>query len=555
MDTKKEIKSVECRFVIHAFSSTTYDDAHFVKEHITFTDGTSEPNFRFIPKFKRPYWITKKGCRNHTQKKEYESIDKLIKYESTQRGLSFSIAKSLETPWVDKGLRKVCRSPYVYGADIGSTAIIKKMYQTKYPDANSFYSVAVYDTETDMVNGTEEIIMATLSYKDKVLTVINKSFLTGYADVENRLQKLLIKYLGKYVEDRKIKWEIKLVDREADVVVECFVRAHSLKPDFVAIWNMNFDIPKSIKALEKANIDPKNVFSDPSVPDQYKNFEYKKGIVKKVAASGKESSKAEYDQWHTVFCPSSFYLIDAMCVYYQIRSQNTKEQSYGLSAILEKHLGVRKLNFKEAEHIDKAEWHQFMQSKYPLEYVIYNVFDCVGMEVLDESISDLSLTLPMFSGCSDFKDFASQPKKLADNFHYHCLNNGYVYGTTSDEMVSELDSKVLSLSGWVTTLPADLITNNGLKIVKEDPALNTSLYMMVGDLDVSASYPNGEICFNISRGTTHKELCQIQGISEELQRRQGINLSGGATNAVEICTNLFKLPTFDILLESFEKNI
>lgn len=62
-------------------------------------------------------------------------------------------------------------------------------------------------------------------------------------------------------------------------------------------------------------------------------------------------------------------------------------------------------------------------------------------------------------------------------------------------------------------------------------------------LDVSASYPWGEACLNISKKTTHLELIDIEGISEHVRRMQGINLSGGATNAVEFCTAMFGLPT------------
>ena len=62
-------------------------------------------------------------------------------------------------------------------------------------------------------------------------------------------------------------------------------------------------------------------------------------------------------------------------------------------------------------------------------------------------------------------------------------------------------------------------------------------------LDVSASYPWGEACLNISKKTTHLELIDIEGISEHVRRMQGINFSGGATNAVEFCTQLFGLPT------------
>jgi len=55
----------------------------------------------------------------------------------------------------------------------------------------------------------------------------------------------------------------------------------------------------------------------------------------------------------------------------------------------------------------------------------------------------------MSAGCSEYTYFNSQPKRLADNMHWYCLDNKYVYGTTSDEMVNELDNSTTSGSGWV----------------------------------------------------------------------------------------------------------
>lgn len=72
-------------------------------------------------------------------------------------------------------------------------------------------------------------------------------------------------------------------------------------------------------------------------------------------------------------------------------------------------------------------------------------------------------------------------------------------------------------------------------------------------LDVSASYPNGEAVFNISKETTKKELCSIEGVSEAVRRAQGINLSGGATNAVEVATGLLKVPQLHTWLHAYRQ--
>lgn len=554
MINKEDIVNKECRFAVLCKNPNGVDDLHLVKEQIHLKDGTIVPNVRLVENYQRKFWITRKGAQNHKEKKEWESLDNLIEFKTNQTRLVENISKAIGMPWFNGTLRKLCRNPYIYGADILSTAVIKRDYQVKYPDAFSYYSVAVFDVETDMIHGTEAVLMATISFKDKVYTAIQKSFVEGESDVLNRLQQKLDLYIGEHVKARNIKWEVELVDSPAKCIIGCINKAHEWKPDFLSIWNMDFDIPKAVAMLEKEGYDPKDVFSDPSVPEVYRHFSYKQGNKQKVTASGKVTPIKPAAQWHTVYCPSSFYIIDSMCSYKHIRIGTAEEPSYALDAILQKHLGIRKLKFKEADQYEKADWHIFMQDNFPLEYIIYNVFDCVSVEMLDEKTNDLMLTLPLFSGCSDFENFKSQPRRLVDNLHYFCLENeAKVIATTSDAMVEELDKYVTSGDGWIVTLPAHLIVENGLNIISEDSNLRTNIRAMVADLDVSAAYPNNGSVFNISKETTHKEIVRIAGIPESLMRSMSINLSGAPTNSVEIMTTLFGVPTMDEFLEAFNE--
>lgn len=70
-------------------------------------------------------------------------------------------------------------------------------------------------------------------------------------------------------------------------------------------------------------------------------------------------------------------------------------------------------------------------------------------------------------------------------------------------------------------------------------------------LDVAASYPIGELCFNIGKATTKRELIRVEGVDETTMRMMTINFSGGASNAVEICTKLFNMPPMDEMLDAF----
>jgi hypothetical protein len=491
MNINKKVVGRECRFAVYCPpQDKTTNDLHLVKEILHYDDGTSAPNVNLISNYKRPFYITKKNCRNHKQKKEWELKDRVNEFESTQTELIRNISKRLEEPWFTGNLRQRNRNPYVYGSDILSTAVIKHKYQKHFADYNTQYSVAPFDVETDVNKGTNEIICATISFKDRVFTAIQRSFIGNRHHVVEDLHKLKEKYLGPIVEARRINWEFMIVDDEISVVKECFLRAHEWKPDFVAIWNIDFDMQKLTAACKRANVNPAMIFSDPKVPDQFKFFHYKQGPKMKVTASGQQTPIKPAAQWHTVFCPSSFYFIDAMCAYRHIRNGQQEEVSYSLDAIMDKHLDKRKLKFEVADKYSGLEWHKFLQEFHPLEYIIYNGYDCIGMEELDEKINDLSLSLPMFSGCSDFENFKSQPRRLADALHYFIMereDEPRVMGSTSDEMTDDLDKLTLGLDDWIITLPAHLVADNGLQIILENAYMRTNFRSMVADLDVAGS--------------------------------------------------------------------
>jgi hypothetical protein len=277
------------------------------------------------------------------------------------------------------------------------------------------------------------------------------------------------------------------------------------------------------------------------------------GQSQKVTASGKVTPIPPHARWHTVQTPASFYVIDAMCAYKQVRTGKQEERSYSLEAILNKHLKRGKLKFSAADHLAKAEQHIFLQRHHPVEYIIYNVFDCIGLEMLDEKTKDLSVSVPSGAAMSDYSKFNSQPRRVVDKLHYFVMERGKIIGTTSDEMSLEFDMHTISLRDWIVMLPAHLVADNGLKLILEYPELASNIRIHIGDLDVSASYPNGESVFNISKETTKKELISIDGVSESVRRMQGINLSGGATNAVEFCTGMFKVPQMTQWLEAYQR--
>ena len=461
-DELKSIKAIDCKFAIHVPTrSSDIPDIHLIKELIEYTDGSFGSNLRIVKDFKRPFWITKAEDQDHKNKKEWESKDKLIEYSVTQSELKFKVAKALGKQWSKDSLKQLSQSPYLYGSDITSTALLKRQYQTKYPEANYKSSVAVYDIETDVIYGTGSIIVATIVFQNKIFTVATEFFMQGYSTPNYYVDIAFNKYLGEYKEKLNLEYEFSVVKTPADAVKAIFKKAHEWGPDFIAIWNMDFDIPRTIKAIEDAGYDPKDVFSDPKIPKPFRRCEYKEGKKKKVTASGKVTPIVPSSQWHTLYCTSSFYVIDAMCVYKRIRTPPAQEEpSYSLDAILKKELNITKLKFVEADAYTGLKWHEFMQSKFKAEYIVYNMFDCLAMLELDTKTKDLSHTFSSYAGITDFDKFTSNPRRIHDELDGFCQSKGLVLSSSGSapqvdvaEIIEDAEEddvlESLSLKGWI----------------------------------------------------------------------------------------------------------
>lgn len=574
----KELLGVECRFAVHVPSKhPDMPDIHLIKEQRSYKDGTTESKLRFIKNFKRPFYITNQSKRNHKDKKEFEYIDNLMRKEVTQSKLRDEVARLLGKGWSKDSIRQLAESPYLYGTDISSTALIKKLYIDKYPNLATPYSICTYDIETDVLHGTEDPIIATSVFQNKIHCVIVESFIKGYTPVYDHLNRVLRKELGSDTEG-KYEVEFELATDTVDLIRKSFYKVHEWKPDFLAIWNMNFDIPRILDTLKKYDVDPKDILCDPSVPEDYRICRYKKGADKKVTSSGKVKPVNPAMQWHTLFLTASFYVIDAMCSYRYIRITGQEDSSYALDAILNKEKIPGKLKFKEAEKFSGLAWHIFMQEKHPIEYTIYNIADSLRMMQLEEQTKDLSYVLPSSSFCSDFSDFKSQPKKITDAIYFHYLARGKIVGSTppkieepeelkshlsdedsdtneddeSDEEKSDYDdNETLDLRNWILTLPSHMQVN-GLNIISEDPTISTNIRAFVFDSDAVSSYPTVTSVCNVSKATTLKELITIEGYDEDIFRKQNLNLVLGSVNALEYSQIMFKMAMPHELLSIME---
>ena len=489
LDKEKNLKR-ECKFVVHVPKATDADgeeirpDLHFVKEVIFKENGEQVKNLRIIKDFQKPFYITKPHFQNHQQKKESESIDKLNKFFATESDMLKEVSKKLGARYQGKANERFIKdNPYIYGLDVTSRTYIKKAYVDKFGIFTP-YEVCVLDIERE-ITGEQRVSVISITLGKKTFTVINKNW---YDDTEANRQKIMTAYTNMapkvdYVQD--IEDETIFCKTEIDMVKEIFKKLHLWKPDIVEIWNIMYDLGVILEIIEKANIDPKDIFSDPDIPERYRYFRLKKGKVSKMTEKGVHKSLDFYEQWHTVIAPCSFYIIDGASAYYYIRQGGKKVPTgYGMDSIIEKEAGkeFKKLKFEDgtAETLEKADWHIYMSDKRKPEYIAYNKYDTRGPLVLDNETKDLSTNLPVLSGYSPFEFFDSNPIRIVEALHFFYEERGFILGsapTTKD------NDKRLGLGNWIVLLPSYRVKNTGMKVIGESKELNTLIRLAVGDAD------------------------------------------------------------------------
>lgn len=575
---KREILGYEYKNSTYVVSNQNKeDDAIIVKEIIHYKDGGKEPNLRIVTNYQVDFYVVLERYQNFKDKKTAFEIDKCKRYKTNQRQLTETARRVLRFP-AGSGLKMLNRSPFFYGADIRPTTRLKGDYRKRWGHLKSPYSVAHLDIERD-VNGAKdqrEINMISVVMGNKIKQVILRSYLGHLAqDAEREIVKGFHEKVGpilesiyepktdelkkkyKHIKRRKYELDIEIVDHEYETVTRIFDFLHKEQPDILSIWNLSYDIKEMVTALKRANIDPADIFCDPRVPAHLREFRFVEGQPKIFDANGKGENIPPNERWHRVYAASSFFWADQMVLRRRIRKHLSKEPSSALGEILKGIFGFGKLygdklpsNIREGT----INYHRWMQKYQKIFYAIYNIFDNVGAQLIDEYTNDLNTTFPQQCGKSDLESYASQGRRLADDLYYFLKDLRYIIGGVSDQMESELDKYSVTLDGWISTLSSHMVDlAMGNKVIEELPDFYAKVIRWVLDIDVKSSYPSTGVWSNISRETVRRVMCRIMGIDFETQRRAGLNLSSGRVNSIDIMKTLCNAPRLPTMLDRFVK--
>lgn len=453
MTPTSENPIVHNQFVHSCHIKTRHGSAVIVKEKTELKDGTIIPNLRVYENPKRSFYITQNKYRTYRYKPEYELLSRLDKFTVYDHELERSVAQLFNVRGNGNFYKRneLYRSPYIFGADISIEALIKMNYMNQFPDKHIPPTSGFLDIETSI--DTNQIILISYTYNNHVFTAALESFF--FEEIDNQRVPInkeeLLSYVNTNLEgktlDQKFDYTIEVFDTEIKVIAWIMKKVHESMIDFIGIWNMNFDIPKILNQIKQHNIDPAILFTNPKLEQRFRYLKYHEDMRNVAHFSLK---------WHWLYSTCGSQFIDSLGLYSQCRRTQGYLEKYDLNSVLDSQLKLGKLPLKAGSHV-------MMQRHHFKDYIVYNIYDVIGLQLLENKNADI-LSLSVLADVSPVSKFSAQTIRSTNSIYYNLIGKGMVMSCcSSDDDFIKFDRLFGTKTGG-TVLPPSGIKNAGINI-------------------------------------------------------------------------------------------
>jgi hypothetical protein len=555
-------------------------DALVIKTIRHMEDGTTKPHLVIVDKPKRSFYVTKPDRRHNALKREWEHVVNLDRYEVHNHRLTDAVSNALsDGRYTGKGggyqsLRKLCDSPWIYGADISIEVLVKHKFMQAFEASKKTptqLTTGFFDIETDVVHGdgsSPNII--TVTHENKVYTAIlesffvvkqlDGSFLRGNLESFKAFSKQTLDvYIGELLDDHVKKNPKSLLKKivaskpfeyfyhvgktAIDLVKWIFSEIHKNRTDFLGIWNIDFDIPKILAVIKAAGVKYEDVFCPPELNAKYRYVRYERD----------ESDVPNiFKKWHWLHATSYSQFVDSQNLYSILRTVKGQEISMKLNDVLKVNDLKGKLTFKDddpnTEDMSEMDWHRYMQKNEAYKYIIYNQFDCLSLQLQEWKNNDIS-SMVVLGGVSRLCGWTRQTRKIADSFYFYGLADGKIMASPGQTMEDQFDGLIDKVGGAV--LRPERTTGIGIRVFSDRPDIVTMLHDHVNDVDFTGQYPTSTVVANISKETKISCGVEILGMPRNAVGNYYSMCIGLRENATLIAEKYFNLPNYSELDDRF----
>jgi DNA polymerase elongation subunit (family B) len=309
---------------------------------------------------------------------------------------------------------------------------------------------------------------------------------------------------------------------ELNLINSFFRQTHEDKPDFLCAWNAYFDFRTIERRLEILGVDPKDIMCPEEFP------------IKKVAIKEDTFSNDIADKTDTFDITTWYHCVDLLSSFAGIRKGTGKQDSLKLDDILLQEIGESK--FELVGTIQDAVYVDFEN------FLLYSAFDSYRLNQLEEQNGDLN-TLYDMSKLTHTRLSKVMRKTISirNLAAVHFWNEGLVLSNNQNSFIEHEDYgkfKGAFVADATKVAPVGVMFNG---------ERSTSIFEDTVDEDFTGLYPAIISAFQIGDmpmiGKIITDDAFINEFFGELMNERDI---------IEIGSSLFKLPTFDELLENLE---
>lgn len=500
-------------------------------------------HLQIIPEPRMDIYFEKPEFRNHDYNKTYARIDECNKVNVKYKDIIYAIAEDMGdvgrqklnnyfTTGNYKGLKEFLIYPYVYGADYD----IRAWYRYKWleqmnndrakPVTKGFLDIEVDSLEAVGFPKAEENPIDLVTIIDTTTKQVYTFTLVGVECKEKEIDKFWTKdeiekeytrrdmyahrlkeqeYYVNHLDELKeeahkmfdenypgFEYNFYIYKDELKMINHIFQLIHSLKLDFLLVWNITFDIPYFMDRIRVLGGDPKEIMCHPDFPSKECYFKFDR-----INFAIKNKADFAHISDYTIYaCQERMYAAT--------RKGQAELRSNKLTYIANKEIGDEKLDYSEEGNIKTLSYRNW------LLYILYNIKDVLLQVGIEEKVEDVErYYMTSYQNMTPYENEFKQTVKLRNVQYESFMSQGLVTGENiagflfneerekDDYEDGEEKPEDTKFEGALVGNPL-LIRNFGMKLFGKR---TNSIFRYSVDFDMSSFYPSTIRAMNIDPST------------------------------------------------------
>lgn len=408
--------------------------------------------------------------------------------------------------------KQIMRHPNLYMADTHIEDYYKTCYIMSEGEAiASKYKMAFSDIEVDISELEDDFPEPKIApSKINVITTIYAETMEVYtfmlydprvkndiASIVNDPDKFISEWLDEDLRKEGFTFHLNAYSTELDLIKAYFNEVHRHKPDFMAWWNMPFDIQTIINRLKRNNLtddEIAEIVCHPEVPSKHKYYKYIEDPKRKLYEAGESDDDIEEDDGASknskqkphpsrltdwVEIPGYTQHYDQLAMFSNLRKR-TLYPSYKLDDIGEEFASQKKLNLADAGYNIKTVNVESFKT-----FIAYNIRDVFVQYCIEKKQRDMYQWV-VFSDNTRLSKGGQQSIVIKNKLMLYLLRDNQVMGNAIDYDVH------VSIPGAIVGRP-ELLEQFGIEISGK----NSYLFENCVDYDAGSLYPSWIILCNI----------------------------------------------------------